>query len=77
MNKNIINIVNFVRAEDFRNTQEELYDTFRCQVELCRQYPMPYTFLLLYDALVRPEYVALLQENPDPRCEVGVWIEMA
>lgn len=77
MNKNIINIVNFVRAEDFRNTQEELYDTFQCQVELCRQYPMPYTFLLLYDALVRPEYVALLQENPDPRCEVGVWIEMA
>lgn len=77
MKKNIINIVNFVRAEDYRNTQEELYDTFKQQVELCRQYPMPYTFLLQYDALIHPEYVALLLENPDSNCEVGVWFEMA
>lgn len=77
MKKNIVNIVNFVRAEDFRNTQEELYDTYKRQIELCRQYPMPYTFLLQYDALIRPEYVVLLQENPDPNCEVGVWFEMA
>ena len=77
MKKNIINIVNFVRAEDYRNTQEELYDTFKRQVELCRQYPLPYTFLLQYDALIHPEYVALLLENPDSNCEVGVWFEMA
>ena len=77
MKKNIVNIINFVRAEDPRNTQEELYDTYKRQVQLCRQYPMPYTFLLQYDALVRPEYVALLLQDPDPHCEVGIWIEMA
>lgn len=78
MNKQkIINIINFVRGEDPRNTQEELYDTFKKQVELCRSYPMPYTFLFQYDAMVKPEYAALVKENPDPNCELGVWIELA
>lgn len=75
--KKIVNIINFVRAEDPRVEQSVLYGTFKNQVELCRSYPLPYTFLMQYDAFVRPEYVKLLVENPDPNMEIGVWIELA
>ncbi len=74
---NIVNFVNFVRGEDPRNQGTELYDTFREQVALCRRYDMPYTFLFQYDAMVKPAFVELLLEYPDPNCEIGVWIEMA
>ena len=75
--KKIVNIINFVRAEDPRVEQSVLYGTFKNQVELCRSYPLPYTFLMQYDAFVRPEYVELLTNNPDPNMEIGVWIELA
>ena len=75
--KKIVNIINFVRAEDPRVEQDVLYNTFKNQVELCKSYPMPYTFLMQYDAMVRPEYAELLLNNDDPNMEVGVWIEMA
>jgi len=75
--KKIVNIINFVRAEDPRVEQSVLYGTFKNQVELCKSYPMPYTFLMQYDAFVRPEYVELLTNEKDPNMEVGVWIELA
>lgn len=75
--KKIVNIINFVRGEDPREKQEELYSTFKKQVELCRSYSMPYTFLMQYDAFVKPEYVELLTEKKDANMEIGVWIEMA
>lgn len=75
--KKIVNIINFVRAEDPRVEQSVLYGTFKNQVELCRSYPMPYTFLMQYDAFVRPEYVELLTNEKDPNMEIGVWIELA
>ena len=75
--KKIVNIINFVRAEDPRVEQSILYGTFKNQVDLCRSYPMPYTFLMQYDAFVRPEYVRLLTEKKDPNMEIGVWVELA
>lgn len=75
--KKVVNIVNFIRGEDPRVEQQVLYDTFKNQVELCKKYPMPYTFLMQYDAMVRPEYAKLLIENDDPNMEIGIWIEMA
>lgn len=75
--KKVVNIINFVRAEDPRVEQSILYGTFKNQVELCKKYPMPYTFLMQYDAFVRPEYVKLLTEEKDPNMEIGVWVELA
>ncbi len=76
--KKVINIINFIRAEDPRVEQQMLYDTFKNQIELCREYPMPYTFLMQYDAIARPEYVKLLKDNEDDKnMEIGVWIELA
>ena len=44
----IINIVNFIRGEDWRENSEELHQTFINELELCWKYPMPHTFLMLY-----------------------------
>lgn len=77
LSKRVANIINFIRGEDPRVEQKVLYDTFVNQLELCKKYPMPYTFLMQYDAMVRPEYAKLLLENNDPNMEVGVWIELA
>ncbi len=77
MAKNIANIVNFVRAADFRVDARELLDTYLQELELARSYPLPCTFLLQYDALVKPEYTApLLDSAGDSRIEVGVWLEL-
>lgn len=74
--KNVINIINFIRGNDPRENQEELLDTFRRQIDMCKDFGMPCTFLLQYDAIVKPEYTSLLLEA-DEKTEVGVWIEMA
>ena len=63
MTKKIVNIINFVRAADFRVDARELLDTYLQELELARSYPLPCTFLLQYDALVKPEYTAPLLDS--------------
>lgn len=78
--KKIINIVNFIRAADWRVINEDpnkLYNTFINTLELCKKYPMPYTISLLYDALINPDYTTPLLENKDPNMEVGLWLELS
>lgn len=76
-NKNIVNIVNFVRGEDNRISAEELFSTVEKQIELFKQYPLPNSFLLQYDAFQKPEYQTLFKENANDYTEIGVWFEMA
>lgn len=78
--KKIINIVNFIRAADWRvinKDPDELYSTFINTLELCKKYPMPYTISLLYDAIINPDYTTPLLENKDPNMEVGLWLELS
>ncbi len=75
--KKIINIVNFIRGEDWRENSEELHQTFINELELCRKYPMPHTFLMLYDAMIKPEYSEPLLANDNPDLEVGLWLELS
>lgn len=75
--KKIINIVNFIRGEDWREDSEELHLTFIKELELCKKYPMPYTFLMLYDAMIKPEYFQPLLSNKAPNMEIGLWLELS
>lgn len=78
--KKIINVVNFIRAADWRVINEdpdELYSTFMNTLELCKKYPMPYTISLLYDAVINPDYTTPLLENKNPNMEVGLWLELS
>lgn len=75
--KKIVNIVNFIRAEDWRFDSKELHETFLSELELCKKYSMPYTFLMLYDAMIKPEYSEPLLKNADPNMEIGLWLELS
>lgn len=64
--KNIVNIIHFVRAVEPREGREiDLPGTLREELELGRKYGFPATVLLQYDALILPEYIALLEEYRD------------
>lgn len=76
----IVNIVNFVRLLEPRPVvgqgEELLYETVVNQIELLNRHGMPGTFLLQYDALITPRYVALMKEQLGPDSEVGAWWEI-
>ena len=74
--KNIVNIIHFVRAVEPREGREiDLPGTLREELELGRKYGFPATVLLQYDALILPEYIALLEEYRD-QIEAGLWLEV-
>ena len=75
--KKVVTIVNFVRAEDWRMDGERLYQTYENHLKLCAEYGFPSTFLMQYDALANPRYVAALDVVRDEKRELGVWLEMA
>ncbi len=76
MRKNIVTILNFVRAEDPRWDQNALYDTVRNQLKICMDSHMPYVYHLQYDAMIQERYISLFRGNPDPNRELGVWFEL-
>lgn len=74
----IINIYNFVRKSiypDGRFMQGD-FQTVLEQLETCKQYGLPVTFALKYDALVDPHYQTLLKERLVDGDEIGVWWEI-
>ncbi len=76
---NIVNIVNFIRLLEPRDsaiTQQVLYETVVKQVEMLRQNKLPGTFLLQYDALIDPRYQRLLKSLPADSFEIGAWWEI-
>ncbi len=72
--RNVLHIMNFVRAEDFRY-QHFLFDTYVSHIEVCDQYQLPYVEMLQYDAFINEKYVQVLKDRPNPLREVGVWFE--
>lgn len=74
----IINIINFIRQNDYRvnNSEVVLYKTVEEQIKLINKYAFPATFLLQYDALIDPLYQELLKKELSPVCEIGGWWEI-
>ena len=71
--KNIVNIVNFVRGIEPRPGRNiDLVGTVREEIAYLRKNDLVGTFLLQYDALINPEYAAMLR---DSEFELGVWFE--
>lgn len=74
--KNIINIINFVRACEPRVEDDSfLFDTTKKELELCKQYNFPSTLLLQYDALIDKRYIELIADYKD-NTEIGLWFEV-
>lgn len=74
----IINIINFIRQTDYRieNSDSLLYQTVEEQLNLINRYNLPATFLLQYDALIKPEYQQLLKSQLNQQSEIGGWFEI-
>ena len=75
MKRQIVNIVNFIRAVEPRMPMD-LIRPVREQIALMKKHRLRGTFLLQYDALIQPEYVNLLKELDPAQFEIGVWFEV-
>ena len=76
--RNIVNIVNFIRTVEPRNPEYRLFHATKRQVELAEEYQLPTTFLLEYDALVDKRYTGLLLSamQKSTYLETGLWLEV-
>ena len=77
--RRIVNIVNFIRQSEPRDTaitEDVLYETVQQEIALLKKYHLPGTFLLQYDALINPRYQQLLKTELDSTSEVGGWWEI-
>ena len=74
--KKIANVINFVRSVEPRSDDDSyLFTTLKEELELCRAYGWRSTVLLQYDALIRPDYQALIREYAAD-LELGLWLEV-
>jgi hypothetical protein len=70
-----INIMNFIRAEEPREPMNLMLPV-KGQMELIKQYGLPATWLLQYDAMVEGPYAAFLKSQMPGDHETGIWFEM-
>jgi len=70
-----INIMNFIRAEEPRQSTD-LMQPVREQMALIKAHGFPATWLLQYDAMVEGPFVDFLKSEMPANHEVGIWFEM-
>ncbi len=73
--KNIVNIINFVRAVEPRDDTVDLFSTTQNELMLCREYGFRSTVLLQYDALIDNRFVKLCKEYA-METDIGIWLEI-
>ncbi|MBE6593494.1 MAG: hypothetical protein E7642_05820, partial [Ruminococcaceae bacterium] len=74
----IINMMNFVRRIDEReeNSTERLLEFTSEQLALINKYGIENTFLLQYDTVSDPDFVALFKTKATEKTELGLWYEI-
>ncbi|MBQ9112649.1 MAG: hypothetical protein IJY08_03610 [Clostridia bacterium] len=73
---NIVNIINFVRGVEPREGRNiDLEQPVREQIRIMRENGLRGTFLLQYDALISPDFQAIMKQCEDI-CEIGLWLEI-
>ena len=74
----IVNIYNFIRKSHVEPSEFILddFETIRNQLVLMKQYGLPGTYALKYDALMDPHYQELLRDYLDENDEVSAWWEI-
>ena len=75
MKRQIVNIVNFIRAVEPRMPIDMLQPV-REQIRLMKEFGLRGTFLLQYDALIMPEFTDMLRQLDPAQFEIGVWFEV-
>lgn len=71
----IVNIVNFIRGVEPRSNVD-LIEPVKEQLALGKKHKLPTTWLIQYDALIKPEFTDLLKRKMNPGDEIGAWLEI-
>ena len=74
----IVNIYNFIRMSHQEPSEflQADFDTIVRQIRLLKQYGLPSTYALKYDALMEPRYQQLLRSQTDENDEIAAWWEI-
>jgi len=73
--RSIVNIINFIRAFEPRDASIDLVEPVVNQMRLARQYHLPVTWLMQYDALMDDRFLPILEQGKEDRHEIGCWFE--
>ncbi len=76
MKKQILNIVNFIRAVEPRDLKKDLFLPVKEQARLINENGLKGTFLVQYDALIDNKYTDFLKTLPEGQFEIGLWYEV-
>ena len=74
--RQILNIINFVRAVEPRVQGRDMLLAIKEQLKLMNKHSLRGTFLLQYDALIRPEFTDIFSSLNKEQYEIGVWFEI-
>ena len=74
----IVNIYNFIRMSHQEPSVflPDDFDTIARQIRLLKQFGLPATYALKYDALTDPQYQQLLRSETDEADEIAAWWEI-
>ncbi|HEY3298405.1 MAG TPA: hypothetical protein VGK34_07085 [Armatimonadota bacterium] len=73
--KAIVNIINFIRGVEPRYPSLDLVATLEKEIHLVQSHGLPATWLLQFDALIDPRFVAMMRTLDDQQ-EIGLWFEV-
>ncbi|MBQ7840477.1 MAG: chitobiase/beta-hexosaminidase C-terminal domain-containing protein [Lachnospiraceae bacterium] len=75
----LVNIYNFIRMSHQEPSQfiQADFDTIARQIRILKQYGLPSTYALKYDALMDPHYQKLLLSSTDENDEIAAWWEIS
>lgn len=76
MKPQIVNIINFIRGVEPRVPGLDLLEPVVNQIRLLKEYKMPGTFLIQYDAMIQNKFSDLLKREYDGTYEIGAWLEI-
>lgn len=73
--RQILNIINFVRGVEPRWPDRDLLLPIKEQLRLMKEHGLKGTFLLQYDAMLRPEFIEIFRSLDRRQFELGLWHE--
>ncbi|GAA5484677.1 hypothetical protein [Haloferula sargassicola] len=73
--RDVVNLINFIRGVEPRSAID-LLEPVREQLALAKKHDLPTTWLIQYDALIKPEFTDLLKREMGPEDEIGAWLEV-
>ena len=73
--RQIVNIVNFIRGVEPRNSRDLIKPLVE-QIALLKKHGLKGTFLVQYDALIDSRFTDILKQLESNQFELGIWYEI-